>query len=159
MSRHLATLRQDVQLRLYAGEVSDAAAVARRCLQLYANDPGVRVVTFDDVATTLSHALAHPDRLMVLILERGEQVVGYAFIHQLWSNELGGLVAFVDELFLDEPVRGGGVATAFFEALPSFLPVVAIDLEVTPKNVRARGLYERLGFKPQLYGGMRKRLV
>jgi GNAT superfamily N-acetyltransferase len=156
---YLATIRNDVRLRLYTGEAADAAVVSRMCEQFYLNDPGVRVVTKEDIAATLAQALAHPDRLLVVLLEHEAQVIGYAFIMQLWSNELGGLIAFVDELFVEERLRGGGISTAFFEALPTFLPLVAIDLEVTPKNIRARQLYERLGFKPQQYGGMRKRLV
>lgn len=143
-----------MNVRRYVGAAEDAAAITRMCLQLYAEDAGVREVTSADVATTLAHALAHPDRLSVLLLDD----VGYALVVYVWSNELNGLIAFVDELFIVPTARGRGVATAFFTELPLLQPLVAIDLEVTPKNKRARALYERLGFKPQVYAGMRKRL-
>jgi ribosomal protein S18 acetylase RimI-like enzyme len=70
-----------------------------------------------------------------------------------WSNELGGEVCNIDELFVAPEYRGRGVATALLERLAegeeSLWPVrpAALALEVTPQNERARALYERLGFR------------
>ncbi len=75
----------------------------------------------------------------------------------------GGLIAIVDELYVAPPARGCGLGTAFFAALaagaiPPFRELVAIDLEVSPKNTRARDLYGRLGFAPQRNAMLRSRL-
>jgi GNAT superfamily N-acetyltransferase len=67
-----------------------------------------------------------------------------------WSNELGGEVCDVDELFVTREQRGRGHGRSLFAAItnaglwPS--PVVALALGVTPANARARRLYEQLGF-------------
>ena len=67
-----------------------------------------------------------------------------------WSNELGGNICGVDELFVVPEYRSQGFGKSFFEALAQGdlwpTPIVGMALGVTPDNVRGRRLYERLGF-------------
>jgi len=67
-----------------------------------------------------------------------------------WSNELGGEVCEVDELFIVPEHRNQGYGTLLFAAIARgdlwSASFVAIALGVTPDNARARRLYERLGF-------------
>src|SRR5262249_51473553 len=66
-----------------------------------------------------------------------------------WSNELGGNICEVDELFVVPERRSRGHGKSLFEAISKRdlwpTPVAGIVLGVTPDNVRARRLYERLG--------------
>ncbi|MCB9731240.1 MAG: GNAT family N-acetyltransferase [Deltaproteobacteria bacterium] len=131
---------------------------------LYAEDPGARDIHEADVRRTLAHLAAHPDRGLALVVTDGDEPVGYMILIAFWSNELGGLCAIVDELFMIPAARGRGLGAAALEAVaagrvPGFEDVVAVDLEVTPDNARARALYSRLGFRPQKNGGMRRRLA
>ena len=69
-----------------------------------------------------------------------------------WSNELGGEVCTIDELYVDPEHRGRGHATRLLEELsarsaPGLEGMVALALEVTPDNARARRFYERIGFR------------
>ena len=75
-------------------------------------------------------------------------VCGYALLIPYWSNEFGGTLLFVDELFVDEAHRGQGIARSFLTFLAGDRPyrAVALALEVSPRNERARALYESLGF-------------
>ena len=80
-------------------------------------------------------------------------LAGYALLCSFWSNELGGEVCIIDELFVAPGERGRGYATELVQGLcarqlPWFRDAVAVELEVTPGNARARQLYERLGFCP-----------
>jgi GNAT superfamily N-acetyltransferase len=88
-------------------------------------------------------------------------VCGYAILIPYWSNEFGGVLLFVDELFVDATMRGQGVAQAFFAFVDETRPydAVALALEVAPRNKGARALYERLGFSDRYHGMMVRRLT
>lgn len=85
-----------------------------------------------------------------IVLDIDRQVVGYALLIGYWSNELGGEVCVVDELYVTHEFRGRGHGAALFGAIERGelwpTPAAAIALGVTPSNSRARRLYERLGF-------------
>lgn len=84
------------------------------------------------------------------MLDVGQQVVGYALLIAFWSNELGGEVCEVDELYVTADFRGRGHGAALFKAIERGdvwpAPFVAVALGITPGNTRVRRLYERLGF-------------
>lgn len=75
--------------------------------------------------------------------------VGYVAVSFGWSIELGGMDAFIDELWVREKVRGRGMGS---EALAALIPalegagVKALHLEVADGNAAER-IYKRAGFK------------
>jgi ribosomal protein S18 acetylase RimI-like enzyme len=88
-------------------------------------------------------------RALVLHLEG---VAGYALLISYWSNELGGEVCAIDELYVAPAARGQGWGSHLIEALAAgsdlgFGDSVALAIGVSPDNTRARSLYERLGFR------------
>jgi ribosomal protein S18 acetylase RimI-like enzyme len=76
-------------------------------------------------------------------------VIGYSILIFYWSNEYGGDVLHIDELYVKPEHRGRGVATSFFKEILRTAKdkTVALELEVTPRNTRALRYYKRLGFK------------
>ena len=120
------------------------------CLDLYRDDPGPRPVVAEQVRRTLLTLREEPWRGRAVLLDLGGQVVGYALLISFWSNELGGEVCDVDELFVAPEHRGRGYATSLFAALDRGelwpTPWVALALGTTPGNADARRLYKRLGF-------------
>jgi len=122
------------------------------CLALNDEDPGPRMVDAAQVRRTLSALRAEPVRGLTIVLdERGAQV-GYALLISSWSNELGGEICSVDELWVTPSLRGRGHASVLLRSLmngqgPWPAKPVAIELEVSPGNPRARALYEALGFE------------
>lgn len=130
----------------------DDDAVTARCLALNAEDPGPRPVTAAQVRRTLAVLRAEPARGRTAVLEVDGSVRGYALLIAFWSNELGGELCVVDELFVDAALRGRGLGSELFRSLADSrelwpAPIVALGLEVRPDNGRARALYERLGFR------------
>jgi len=78
-----------------------------------------------------------------------EAAVGYALVTSYWSNEEGGEVIVLDEIFLSPACQGKGYATAFMKWLDEhFTDAAAITLEVLKANRHARKFYEKIGFKP-----------
>jgi GNAT superfamily N-acetyltransferase len=124
--------------------------VVEMCLALYREDPSSRPVEPEQVRRTLGTLRREPWRGRAVVLELDRGVVGYALLISFWSNELGGEVCDVDELFVAPEHRGQGHGTALFTAIErgEVWPgsAVALALGTTPDNVRARRLYERLGF-------------
>lgn len=121
-------------------------------LALYREDPSPEPISPEQVQATLQTLRNEPHRGLTVVLEVQGEVAGYAFLIRFWSNELGGEVVTIDELYVRPADRGQGQATTLLEELsgPESLwpsPAVALSLEVTPDNHRARALYERLGFR------------
>ncbi len=119
---------------------------------LNAEDPGPAPVPADHVRRTLTTLRATPTRGRALVLEVDGQAAGYAFLIGFWSNELGGDVCVIDELYVAPAHRGHGHATRLLDdlatgAAPYAVGAVALALETTPGNAAARRLYERVGFR------------
>jgi ribosomal protein S18 acetylase RimI-like enzyme len=131
---------------------SDDEAIVAMCIALNAEDPGPEPVTAEQVRRTLALLREQPSRGCAVLCIAGGDVAGYALLISFWSNELGGEVCNIDELFVVHGHRGHGIATALISGLARggepFWPVrpVALALEVSPQNERAVGLYRRLGF-------------
>ena len=126
-------------------------AVVVMSLALYGHEPPPPRVTAPQVRQTLALFRAEPIRGRALVLDAEGSAVGYAFLVSFWSNELGGEICIVDELYLQPAWRSQGYATELLTALQSGEPFwprrpVALELEVSPLNTRAYALYERVGF-------------
>lgn len=134
-------------------QAEDDAALVELMLALYEADPAPAPVSAAQCASTLRRLRAEPVRGVALGFEPTGHLAGYALLCSFWSNELGGEVCIIDELFVAPSARGRGAATELVQGLcerswPWFRDAVAVELEVTPGNAQARALYERLGFRP-----------
>lgn len=141
---------------------AEDAVVVRHMLALYAEDPAPVPVLAEQCQHTLRRLRAEPQRGVAIGCEGSAGLVGYALLCSFWSNELGGEVCIIDELFVAPAERGRGHATELVKSLlarqmPWFRDAVAVELEVTPGNGRARRLYERLGFRAYANALMRAR--
>ena len=120
-------------------------------LSLYREDPGERIDA-QQVRRTLVMFRDEPTRGRAVVAELGRAVIGYALLVSFWSNEYGGEICVIDELYVAPANRSQGIATKLISSIEpdrSLWPrcPVAIALEVTPGNSQARALYERLGFR------------
>ena len=74
-------------------------------------------------------------------------MAGYALLAHTWSQESGGDVIWVEELYVLPQFRGKGLGTAFFEELRRKYPHASrFRLELEPDNERAEKLYRKMGF-------------
>jgi ribosomal protein S18 acetylase RimI-like enzyme len=132
----------------------DESSIVQFCLELNREDPGIRPVPAEYAWRTLKEIKDHPVRGKAYVLELAEQLHGYALLMSYWSNELGGEICYIDELYVAPSARGQGHSRRLLTALAGrtgeYWPAdcVALDLEVTPDNDGARRLYLSLGFRP-----------
>ena len=131
-------------------QLPDDDTVVEMSLRLYSEDPGPVPVAAKNMRTTLEVLRRAPGRGRAVVLDIQGQVSGYALLIGFWSNELGGEICEVDELFVMPENRNRGYASSLFTAIAQGdlwpAPIAAIRLGVTPNNTAARRLYERLGF-------------
>lgn len=76
------------------------------------------------------------------------QVAGYALIAKTFSQEAGGFVIWIEELYIKPEFQNNGFGTEFFKYLERTRSddTKRLRLEVDNGNVKAAALYKRLGF-------------
>ena len=138
----------------------DLAEVKQMILQLYAEDPEGEPITSEKIDNTIRELSAHPEKGRLIVFNVASEIAGYAIVIYFWSNELGGDVLHIDELFVKNAWRNRGIASRFIAAIPGNEQgtVKALQLEVTPSNEQALSYYKRLGFESSKNSQLLKRL-
>jgi len=128
---------------------ADQEVVKGMILAFYEEAGGGEFMNAGMVERTFGQLARHPDYGSVVVCEAAGRIIGYALLINFWSNEYGGIVLNIDELYVVPDGRGGGVGTAFIQHLAAghLGDFVALKLEVLPYNRRALRLYEKLGFE------------
>lgn len=139
-----------MQMKYRQFRPSDAEVVSELIQSLYREDPSDKPMLPQKIRGTFDSLTRHPDRGAIMVFEHEGEIAGYAILINFWSNEFGGNITFIDELYVRKEFRGRGVGTNFIRHLAETRAgdSVALQLEVTPGNAKARKLYESLGFKP-----------
>lgn len=128
---------------------SDESAISELIFNLYEEDPNYKKVSPEKIKKTFEMLRTQPERGNILVMELKQEIIGYAILINYWSNEFGGNILNIDELFIKKEYRAQGIGTDFIKYLAQskFGESVALELEVTPENTPALRLYKRLGFK------------
>ncbi len=94
-----------------------------------------------------------------VILEADGKTVGFGITAKTYSREAGGMVLWLEELYILPEYRSRGLGREFFAYAEGYARengYARIRLEVEEDNVRAVSLYERLGYLPLEYKQMLK---
>ena len=115
---------------------------------LYSEDEPAIVPDHRRFPLTIEFLHQEPSRGRIILFTEEASICGYSLLIPYWSNEFGGTLLFVDEIFVIPGSRSRGIAHRFFNFLDRERPfhAVAVALEVNPANERALRLYESLGF-------------
>ncbi|MBQ8762766.1 MAG: GNAT family N-acetyltransferase [Clostridia bacterium] len=112
--------------------------------------PAVLHFPSDEVMmSSFDAALEIPELVKGYIFECCGKAAGYAIVSMKFETEVGGMAAWIEELFVEEKFRSCGIGSAFFENLKKELSgkIKRIRLEVGDENDGAKQLYKRLGFE------------
>ena len=132
---------------------TDEVELQRMVAQFYAEEAAGGPIDREKVKRTID-VLGEPSDAGAILMAEGETgPLGYAIVIHYWSNEFGGWLAFLDELFIDQAYRGMGLGTRFIQFITHEYrkQIIGVGLEVEPNNTRALQLYERLGFESDGY--------
>lgn len=124
--------------------------------ELYREDPSDGPVDGGRFHETLRYLVNHPARGQVVLFLISDILCGYALLVPYWSNEFGGTIVCIDELFVKLESRKQGIARSFFDFIEKTRPFDSVnaELEVTPSNRSARSFYEGIGFRNRVNSTM-----
>ena len=87
------------------------------------------------------------------LISYNETVVGYGLLSFTYSNEAGGMVVWLEEIYIREAYRGKGLGNEYLRFVSDTYREKAawLRLEIAPQNDRAKRLYERHGYRTMPY--------
>lgn len=90
-----------------------------------------------------------PELVHGFIFELNGETAGYSIVSMKFETEVGGMAAWIEELFVEENFRNKGIGTEFIEYLKNEFKgkIKRIRLEVGDENTGAKNLYSRLDFE------------
>jgi GNAT superfamily N-acetyltransferase len=138
------------RLEVVPPDANDVSDLASMVVLLYEDDPGPIEMTIERAQRQVAELVAGKVLARAHLLRRGDATVGYAILVPFWSNEFGGTVLVIDELYVRRESRGTGVGTAFFEWVKNHARAqgcVRLFLEVNDANEGAGRVYRRAGFE------------
>lgn len=124
-------------------EFYSSAAVLENIPEIYHEQ------TFDELMQSEVYAECY-------IFESEGSIAGYALLNKTFNHEVGGMVIWIEELYVRPEFQGNGIAGGFLDWLPENIHAARYRLETEPDNHRAAALYTRKGFKPLGYCQMIK---
>ncbi len=134
-------------------EPKDTPILEKMALEFYEEDPTMAKMSVEKVKMTTDSLTSHPDRGNIVMIEADGEIIWYSLLINFWSNEFGGNVLSIDELFIVPPFRWQGIGTNFIQHIidTKFNNRVCIQLLVSPHNERAKKLYRKIGFTNYRY--------
>lgn len=107
--------------------------------------------TFEEITTSDTYAEGY-------LFEYKNEVAGYALVAKSFSQEAGGRVMWLEEVYIRPGFQGKGIGKKFFDFMEAKLDhkLKRLRLEVEYTNERAIKLYERLGYEVLDYKQMVK---
>lgn len=132
----------------------DREVYLRMAREFYNSEAVLHPVPEWHFSAAFEEMMRSEDYLTGLIFECEGQVAGYCLLCRSYTQEAGGMVVWVDEIYVRPEFQGRGLGHALFEALEQIAPAARYRLEIEPDNVRAEKLYRKLGFKDLPYRQM-----
>jgi GNAT superfamily N-acetyltransferase len=81
------------------------------------------------------------------IFEESGKTVGYGVLAYTYSQEAGGKVVWLEEIYVCRECRGRGLGSEFIDFVLEKIPAKRYRLETEPENEDAARLYIRKGFE------------
>ncbi len=128
---------------------ADTSELTEMVFALYAEDIYGEPMNPSKILQTIDFMVANPNSGRIIVFEADQLVVGYSILVSFWSNEFGGLLLYVDELFVKKAFRNQKIGARFFDYLASAKHIVhkGVFLEVSTENVKAAKFYLDNGFE------------
>ena len=92
------------------------------------------------------------------VIEENGEIAGYSMVAKSYTTEYGGLLIFIEDLYIKEDFRGLGIGSSFFRFIEEKYKGQAVryKLEVEEENENAISVYEKRGYKKLGYFTMSK---
>ena len=138
--------------------IEDKPAVFEMMKVFYAS-PAVLSNGSDEIfSNDIENCINDSPYLEGYIIEDSNEIQGYAMIAKSFSTEFGKPCIWIEDLYLKEEYRGGGIGSSFFSYLEEKFPETIMRLEVEEDNTRAVAVYQKNGYETLPYMEMKKEI-
>ena len=120
----------------------------------YNSDAVLHRIPEENIYRTFNELMNSETYAQCYIFEKDEKRAGYALLAKTFSQEAGGEVLWIDEIFILPEFRCKGLGSEFFVFLKENSKAARLRLEFCPNNEKAIEIYKRQGFQPLRYGQM-----
>lgn len=130
-------------------EEKDRQLYIEMAREFYHSDAVLHPVSDSHFEKTAAESLNGSRCAEIYILEYDSAPAGYALTARSFSQEAGGFVVWIEEIYIREPYRSKGLGREYFNYIEKEKDrdTVRIRLEVEEKNERAKSLYRQLGYE------------
>ncbi len=128
---------------------SDREEFFRMVKKFYAPPATLHTPPDDVMLSCFDASLEIPEMVKGIMFEADGTPAGYAIVSLKFETEVGGIAAWIEELYVEEGFRSMGFGKEFFAYLQKEMQgkIRRIRLEVGEDNRRAIKLYKNLGFE------------
>lgn len=136
--------------------LADLADFKEMCSSLFNSEAVVYAVGEKQMEDTFKEIISGNAFLRGLIIEKDGRTAGYAQLSFTYSNEAGGLVVWLEELYIKSEWQNQGLGRNFMQWLIQEYQGKAkrYRLEVSPENERVKDFYRVYGFGELTYQQM-----
>jgi len=105
-------------------------------------------INHEALQTTFDACINKSPFVSGFFIYKNNEVCGYALMCFTYSNEYGGKIMIIDEIYVKEEFRGKGLASFFVKEIISKYKhdVVYVEVEVKKDNTEAINLYKKFEF-------------
>ncbi|MGN1123800.1 MAG: GNAT family N-acetyltransferase [Eubacterium sp.] len=126
---------------------SDRKEYIKMAREFYSSPAVLNCIPIENIENTFDELMRSDEYAEAFIFEKDSKTAGYALLAKTFSQEAGGLVIWIEEIFIKNEFRGLGLGGEFIEKIKNEFPAARLRLEVEPDNERVVSLYEKHGFK------------
>lgn len=139
-------------------EEKDRQIYVEMAREFYHSDAVLHPVPDEHFETTASEALKDDGYARIFMLEHEGVPAGYGLTAKGYSQEAGGLLMWIEEIYIRKAFRSIGLGKEFFEYIEKNMgeDIIRLRLEVEEDNIRAMSFYKKIGYKKLNYVQMVK---
>ena len=118
------------------------------CRDFFSSPAVCHEIKAEDMKTTFELTQKGSPYLRGLMMTQGTDILGYVLLSFTYSNEVGGMVVWIEELYVKEAHRNRGLGKQALQWIIKEYQknTKRFRLEVTEENEGAKKLYRSFGF-------------
>lgn len=126
--------------------------------EFYNSDATDHVIPREYREATWQELMRSKEYARAYMLELEGTVAGYALLSITFSQEAGGMVVWIEELYVRPEFQGNGLGKEFFAYVDEKIApqIMRVRLEVEADNLGAKKLYRNMGYTQLPYEQMIK---
>ena len=100
-----------------------------------------------NIENTFNELMRSNEYAECYIFEKDGEKAGYALLAKTFSQEAGGLVLWIEEIYILPQFRSLGLGGNFLKFIKENTKCARLRLELCPSNTRAYAAYQKHGFE------------